>query len=110
MNHCNAEMARGEGIGWMNFLATQEEFAGIGCVNSGENFAQRAFACAIFSDQGMTGAFFDFKTNVVECEDTRKTFCDVLKSNKSHTPHLRCVAGCYRKPSNCWRRNSGRFV
>ena len=84
VNHGDAEAAGGEGIGGVNKLAVEDDLAGISGVNAGEDFAEGAFACAIFTHQGVTLTLFNLHGNVVEGEDAWEPLRNVSKFEERH--------------------------
>ena len=74
VNHGDAEAAGGEWIGGMNEFAVEENFAGVGGVNAGQNFAQGAFAGAVLADEGVAMAALDGEGDSVQGEDAGEAF------------------------------------
>ena len=63
----------------MNCFAFEENLSVVRRVNSGQNFSQRAFTRAIFTNQRVTTAASDFKTHAVQREHAREAFRDIFE-------------------------------
>src|SRR5438105_658756 len=79
VNHGDAKATSGERIGGMDEFAIEKNFAGISRVNARENFPKGAFAGAVLADQRVAMAALNGERDVVEGEDARESFGDVVK-------------------------------
>ncbi len=84
MDHGDAEFARCERIEREDRLSIQKNLSRVRDINARENLAERAFAGAIFTDQGVASAAFDFEAHVVQREDTGKPFRDAFEDDEGH--------------------------
>jgi len=82
MDHRNAKMTGRERRGCIDGAAFKLNFAFVRGVNARENFTKGAFARAVFADERVATAAFDFKTHRIQREDAGETFGDVLKSEE----------------------------
>ncbi len=73
MDHRDAEPSRGQRARRANRPPVQMDFTPIRDINTGENFAEGAFTRPVLSDQRVTTAALDLKTNSIQRQDARET-------------------------------------
>lgn len=62
--------------------AADLDMAGVGEVNSGEDFSERAFPGPIFAAEGVAGTFYNIERDVLQGDSAREGFGDGFKLDK----------------------------
>ena len=73
VHHCNTQLAGDERVRRVNWFSVQIDISLIGSVNAREDSTERAFTSAVFADQRMATATFDFEAHPVERLHAGKT-------------------------------------
>ena len=92
MHHGDAQLPRGKRRGRVDGLAIDEDFAVVSGVNARENFAERALARAVFANERVARAAFNFKADTVQGMNAGEAFRNVFECEIGHA---RCgLRGC----------------
>ena len=84
MDHGDAEMTGGKWIIGCNELSVHVDFTRIGGVNTGKDFAEGAFASAVFADERVAFAFLDLEADTIESKHAGKALGDVVERQPAH--------------------------
>ena len=80
VNQCDSELERSQWGGDIQRLAIEPQFAGVGSMDAGEDFHQRAFSSAVFAHQGVHLAGAQVEIHGFQNGYTRERFADVVAS------------------------------